>query len=732
MSDQPRWTYSERLNAYYYHDTRRSEYVTQAGQRYPAAALGSGTAAPRNVQPRPPATLPPSADPRDLPSSPPQDPGYLTERSGTSFDARRAVSARVPSALAGSSTERAHLPQTGSNAERSPREAPRTIDPIAAARHNYEEHRDPATLVTTRIARIPSQSSADGSLRLQQAAAGRILLGTPGEQERLNPAYKRRDQPNKFFVVGRVFLILWVEPKGESKQGYGSLVTYQETLRGKYNEPIYSDIRRFVVVRMGEQSCTALPIRTYSGRSAVQRRDQAENGIIYAGKLPPRRPRQEPALLPDAIRVELDDQNDTLDRFSRINYGTVYTIEHNVKVKACGMVNRDHFTPLLSQFTDVFVTKIGVREPQAPITVMNAQLPGGRQRSGLAGKSSAADDDDEAATRRRAAQSADIARHIAAAELASGQGRLRSRREERTPTAGSRVSGVVDNIVEDSDEDEEQSDDDGDDDNDADGVPRRRVTSLTTDERQRLRASFARVEATLIKRGLSRAEAAAEAKTVVTTEVAKLVSNARDKSRAPNNRESQDVRSSADALNVKRSALSHIVHRDQARRESAASSSKRPTAATLSGAATAMQSMSLGTGSSGEARVRSSGSRDRGAATSVERRIPDGALRPGPPTSQQRVAQPSTADTFLSAETLAQRGWPVAEIATYRSLVAEGWRSSSAQNVVALTRRGLPLSTATEVASVMEDGYSLEDAIARIRGTGGTQSKSTKGKERER
>nr|OQO31292.1 hypothetical protein B0A51_03270 [Rachicladosporium sp. CCFEE 5018] len=694
MSDPSKWTYSEQAS--------RNERITQASQRNPIAVSGSSSAVPRDIQQRPQTTALSSADQRYASGSLPQNPSYLTSAAGPSAGRTR------PSQSI----------QDHGNAQR---DSHGDTDPVSNARRNYHEFVDESSRVVTRIGRAPSQSSGGAESRRQQALSGTVLLGTPGEQEALHPAYKKRDQPKRFFVIGKVFLVLWVEPKGESLPGFRSVATYKQELYGKYGEPIYSDIRRFVVVRMGEQSCTALPIRTYSGKGAVQRRDQAENGIIYIGKQPPRRPRLEPELLPNAIRVDPDNPDDKLDVLSRINYSTVYTIEHNVKVRPCGMVNRDHLTPLLQQFKEVFVAKIGVRESQPSVVAMNVQLPSDPRAPGRPSRTSVEEDDD--ATKRRATQRADLARHIAAARMANNLGRRRSRHEDRTPTAGSAVSGAADDIDEDSDEGSDQS---GDDDDEA-GGRRIQLAQLTSEERQRLRASFARVEAALIQKGYSQAKAAIEAKAVVATEVAKLSSNAREKSRVSESRRSQDVRSSADAIGASRSAISDTSRSNQFRRETVASSSQR--SAGVLGVTKAMQGLSMDMRVSGSGRSRSSDMQDRESTITSERRLPDTNYTTAPP---QRTTQPPIGDVALSAEALTQRGWSTNEIVAYGRLVAGGWRPSAAQTIITLNRRGLSLATATDVARLMEDGCSLEEASARIRGSVGDPNKSTKGKEKER
>lgn len=70
------------------------------------------------------------------------------------------------------------------------------------------------------------------------------------------------------------------------------------------------------------------------------------------------------------IRVEVDKKLDKLDPMSRIHYGKIYTIEHNVKVKPLGMVNGDSLTALLAQFQTVLLKRI--RLPSAPSLMAQA------------------------------------------------------------------------------------------------------------------------------------------------------------------------------------------------------------------------------------------------------------------------------------------------------------------------------------------------------------------------
>jgi hypothetical protein len=68
--------------------------------------------------------------------------------------------------------------------------------------------------------------------------------------------------------------------------------------------------------------------------------------------------------MPVAIRIDLDDNATALHHTSRVDYSKLYTIEHNIKVKPFGMVNREHIRPLMEQFRAVFLADTGGKGPE--------------------------------------------------------------------------------------------------------------------------------------------------------------------------------------------------------------------------------------------------------------------------------------------------------------------------------------------------------------------------------
>lgn len=172
-----------------------------------------------------------------------------------------------------------------------------------------------------------------------------------------------RTRPREYFAVGTVFDMSWVEPSaGPDSRSLGS-----ETLRSigmtqdSSGNWVYSNPKRFVVIREGSQSCTALPISTYVGKGVSKHGvRKSDHCIVFTGTRPPsplpaERPSlQETGMLPNAIRVSTLQPVDALDPMSRINFGKVYTVEHRHKVRSFGRVAAGSMPALAMQFKMVW------------------------------------------------------------------------------------------------------------------------------------------------------------------------------------------------------------------------------------------------------------------------------------------------------------------------------------------------------------------------------------------
>ncbi|KAK0118624.1 hypothetical protein ONS96_011714 [Cadophora gregata f. sp. sojae] len=179
-----------------------------------------------------------------------------------------------------------------------------------------------------------------------------LIRGTRGDTEDLDSSYAKRSQDyKKFFRPGRVFSTLWTESYDDSPQSehdqFRSKVTYQVS----YKQKVFSKIRRFVVVRQADRSCTCLPVTTYDGRGYKKKGiNLDDHGLIYSSRDPPLNIR---GITKQPLRIILSKGAEKLGNPSYLNYGRVYTVETNVKVKDVGDLDTESRRLLRTYYREV-------------------------------------------------------------------------------------------------------------------------------------------------------------------------------------------------------------------------------------------------------------------------------------------------------------------------------------------------------------------------------------------
>lgn len=120
---------------------------------------------------------------------------------------------------------------------------------------------------------------------------------------------------------------------------------------------------------------------TYGGQGVSKKQvEKSQHAIIYTGKVAPgpsaeeRPARGELGLLPQSIRVDPDEKYHFLDPMSRVDFAKTYTIQHNIKVRSIGKVNRDSMSALQSQYKAVWSTMLGTFPLQVRDTRSNRRI----------------------------------------------------------------------------------------------------------------------------------------------------------------------------------------------------------------------------------------------------------------------------------------------------------------------------------------------------------------------
>jgi hypothetical protein len=168
---------------------------------------------------------------------------------------------------------------------------------------------------------------------------GTSIEETAGEAEGLDASCRKRDVAARFFVRGRVFALLWLQPAGDvdERNHLGS----KDRQVSSYG-PRVSHVRRLVVVKESHGSCWAVPIKTYEGqgvaRKELDKHDIDAHAIIHDRHLRAYTDSNEPTMSKRPISVAMRP-GESLYPMSRINFSTVHVVEHGVKVKEIGTIS---------------------------------------------------------------------------------------------------------------------------------------------------------------------------------------------------------------------------------------------------------------------------------------------------------------------------------------------------------------------------------------------------------
>lgn len=192
-----------------------------------------------------------------------------------------------------------------------------------------------------------------------------LILGIGYQEEQLFPQYRTRS--STFFTLGKVFSLLWDEKIDQDSKRITALEwstrPVADRSSGSAPKQFLSLKRYFVVIREGTHYCTALPIMSYGGEGVSAKGCiKNDHAIAFIGPVPPTLRADEhpsPGESPMrrlSIRI-VADEHEELSPTSRIDFGTVYTIHHNVKIKPFGRLHNDSIEPFNQQFFSVWASK---------------------------------------------------------------------------------------------------------------------------------------------------------------------------------------------------------------------------------------------------------------------------------------------------------------------------------------------------------------------------------------
>ncbi|KAK2879511.1 hypothetical protein FQN49_000813 [Arthroderma sp. PD_2] len=161
-----------------------------------------------------------------------------------------------------------------------------------------------------------------------------------------------RIQPRQFFTFGRVLSVFWTEPESHLQRlGDNYLPSYSDG----YVERDHIKYRQMVVVKNHYGCSWCLAINTY-GRRGLSKPgiDPQSHAAIYMRdtSAPTADPNRSPGL--PSLIVDPYSPDDYLPPKSYINFGKIYTVDHNIKVKPVGHFSEESIGVFRRSWNRVF------------------------------------------------------------------------------------------------------------------------------------------------------------------------------------------------------------------------------------------------------------------------------------------------------------------------------------------------------------------------------------------
>jgi hypothetical protein len=125
----------------------------------------------------------------------------------------------------------------------------------------------------------------------------------------------------------------------------------------------FTKVRRFIVARNKGPHCLCLCIHTYGGQATTKAGIKPEDHapLVYDGGEVQLHP-NEASLIKEKLVAVLEDSTISLSPYSRIDFGKIYTVNSNSRVRTIGRIGSSY----LGRLEEYFRAGIGVNEPDEP------------------------------------------------------------------------------------------------------------------------------------------------------------------------------------------------------------------------------------------------------------------------------------------------------------------------------------------------------------------------------
>jgi hypothetical protein len=154
--------------------------------------------------------------------------------------------------------------------------------------------------------------------------------------------------------MGRIFKTVWFEPGGNTMPRVRTdLVEWSDRSLPFHGERPIARFRWFVVVRRRLHHSLCFSITTLGGIRPTARPSRhgrpADFVVLHSSSVEPARPYPEEGITRDPIAVIIEDDEQFISPWARLDCSRIYTVEDNLRVMKTGRVHPESL-PLLNEY----------------------------------------------------------------------------------------------------------------------------------------------------------------------------------------------------------------------------------------------------------------------------------------------------------------------------------------------------------------------------------------------
>lgn len=162
------------------------------------------------------------------------------------------------------------------------------------------------------------------------------------------------DKPKRFFSVGRIFKMVWFEPRTQHSATTSPGLDWTAACPQFHEEKPCAKFRFFIVARRRLHHSLCLSITTFVGKGATKegRGRSKDFAVLYPFTIEPPEPFPEEEISRRPIAVIIEESEQFLAPTARLDCARIYTVEDNVRVMKIGRVHPESLDDLEAYYSE--------------------------------------------------------------------------------------------------------------------------------------------------------------------------------------------------------------------------------------------------------------------------------------------------------------------------------------------------------------------------------------------